>query len=83
MVFSGPLPPLTHGSPWATTQRSPELFSFLLVTSLRGNLTVALKAAFFSGTGTEQGCRHSAKVDYFFVNEAEFASICVQDVNYF
>lgn len=31
-------------------------FYSLLVTSLGGNLTVAMKAAFFSGTGTEQGC---------------------------
>lgn len=82
-VISGPLPPSTHGSLWATTQRSPEFFYSLLVTSLGGNLTVALKAAFFSGTGTEQGCWYSAKVVYFFVNEAEFASICVYDVNYF
>lgn len=79
-VSSGPLRPQTHGSLWAGTQRSLELFCFLLVTSLRGNLTAALKAAFFQEQERNKDVDSLPKwifFFFFFVNKAAFASVCV------
>lgn len=56
------------------------MFCFLLVTSLRGNLTAALKAAFFQEQERNKDVDSLPKwifFFFFFVNKAAFASVCV------